>query len=389
MREFTIPPLVTAPQVGGLADSVFAAAAEEPDRVVLARRSGPEGAEWEDVTMRPLPGRGPRRGQGPAGARHPLRRPGRPDVPHPLRVDRAGLRAVDDRRSAGADLPDVLLRAGALDAARLGRGRLRRGARGPRDDHRRGRRRTPRLARLWQLDSDALTELARDGAEIDDDVVHRHRMAVTPNGPATVIYTSGTTGKPKGCVITHANFMAEADNVIAKYEPVFHSKPGDEASTLLFLPLAHVFGRMVEVAAVRARVRLGHQPNLAAAELLPHDGLLQADLRARGPVRLREGLPGRTPQGRGRMARSAPSRRPSRSPCGTRRRWRRAPSAPAPAPAPDCGCSTSCTRSWSTARCARPSAARSGTRSPAARRWTGGSGCSSTARACGSSRGTD
>jgi long-chain acyl-CoA synthetase len=127
----------------------------------------------------------------------------------------------------------------------------------------------PQLTRLWQLDSDALAEIAAAGTEIDDDVVHRHRNAVTPEAIATVIYTSGTTGRPKGCVITHANFMAEADNVINLYEPVFHSKPGDEASTLLFLPLAHVFGRMVEVAAVRARVRLGHQPNLAAAELLP------------------------------------------------------------------------------------------------------------------------
>ncbi|MBT2382489.1 long-chain fatty acid--CoA ligase, partial [Streptomyces sp. ISL-11] len=86
-----------------------------------------------------------------------------------------------------------------------------------------------------------------------------------------------TTGRPKGCVLTHANFMAEADNVIARYEQVFRSRPGDEAATLLFLPLAHVFGRMVQVAAVRGRVKLGHQPQLSAAELLP-------DLRAFRPT---------------------------------------------------------------------------------------------------------
>ncbi len=100
-------------------------------------------------------------------------------------------------------------------------------------------------------------------------MVHRHRMAVTPDATATVVYTSGTTGRPKGCVISHANFMAEADNVVRRYETVFHSRPGDEASTLLFLPLAHVFGRMVQVAAVRGRVKLGHQPELSAAALLP------------------------------------------------------------------------------------------------------------------------
>lgn len=52
-------------------------------------------------------------------------------------------------------------------------------------------------------------------------------------------------------MITHANFMFETDTMIARWEPVFHSKRGDEASTLLFLPLAHVFGRMVEIAAIR------------------------------------------------------------------------------------------------------------------------------------------
>jgi long-chain acyl-CoA synthetase len=70
-------------------------------------------------------------------------------------------------------------------------------------------------------------------------------------------------------VLTHANFMAECDNVVARWEPVFASKPGEEPSTLLFLPLAHVFGRMVEVAAVRSRIRLGHQPSMTAADLLP------------------------------------------------------------------------------------------------------------------------
>ncbi len=70
-------------------------------------------------------------------------------------------------------------------------------------------------------------------------------------------------------MLSHANFMFEADNVVGRWESVFHSKRGDEASTLLFLPLAHVFGRMVEVATIRGRVRLGHQPQLNAAALLP------------------------------------------------------------------------------------------------------------------------
>ncbi|MCX4514472.1 AMP-dependent synthetase/ligase [Streptomyces sp. NBC_01619] len=128
--------------------------------------------------------------------------------------------------------------------------------------------RLPQLKRLWQLDKGAVDELFEAGAHIEDDVVHRHRRAVTPESIATVIYTSGTTGRPKGCVITHANFMYETDTLIGRWEPVFHSKPGDEAATLLFLPLAHVFGRMVEVAAILGRVKMGHQPVLQASALI-------------------------------------------------------------------------------------------------------------------------
>ncbi|MBO0515215.1 AMP-dependent synthetase/ligase [Streptomyces beijiangensis] len=129
--------------------------------------------------------------------------------------------------------------------------------------------RLPHLKRLWQLDDNAVGELVAAGAHVDDEVVERHRRAVTPDSVATIIYTSGTTGRPKGCVITHANLMFEADTMVTRWEPVFHSKRGDEASTLLFLPLAHVFGRMVEVATIRGRVKLGHQPEMAARALLP------------------------------------------------------------------------------------------------------------------------
>ncbi|MFD7445979.1 AMP-dependent synthetase/ligase [Streptomyces sp. NPDC059909] len=129
--------------------------------------------------------------------------------------------------------------------------------------------RLPHLKRLWQLDKGAVAELFAAGERIDEDVVHRHRRAVTPESVATVIYTSGTTGRPKGCVITHANFMYEVVTLIGRWEPVFHSKPGDEAATLLFLPLAHVFGRIVEVTAILGRVKLGHQPVLQASALIP------------------------------------------------------------------------------------------------------------------------
>ncbi|CAM5342573.1 AMP-dependent synthetase/ligase [Streptomyces violaceorubidus] len=130
--------------------------------------------------------------------------------------------------------------------------------------------RLPHLRGLWQLDSGAVQELHDAGGPPS---TTRWSTGTARRSPrtsvATVIYTSGTTGRPKGCVLTHGNFMYEADTVIARWEPVFHSKRGDEVATLLFLPLAHVFGRMVEVAAIRGRVRFGHQPQLNAAALLP------------------------------------------------------------------------------------------------------------------------
>ncbi|WP_069456062.1 AMP-dependent synthetase/ligase, partial [Streptomyces griseus] len=78
----------------------------------------------------------------------------------------------------------------------------------------------------------------------------------------------GTTGRPKGCVLTHGNFFAEVDNAIELLHPVFKSVSKDPASTLLFLPLSHVFGRMVAIGCMRARVRLGHAPSIGTEELL-------------------------------------------------------------------------------------------------------------------------
>jgi long-chain acyl-CoA synthetase len=266
LREFTTPPLVTAPPAGGLADAVFANASDEPDRVVLGRVVD---GRWRDVTAaafrdevlavaKGLLANGIRFGDRVGlmsrtryewtvldfalwtlGAQAiPIYPTSSPDQVRWMLYDSGAVACVveheDHAMTVGAVVDEL-----------------------------------PQLTRLWQLDSGAVEELAAAGTGIDDDVVHRQRLAVSPEAVATVIYTSGTTGRPKGCVITHANFMAEADNIVLRYERVFTSKTGDEAATLLFLPLAHVFGRMVEVAAVRAKVRLGHQPSLASADLLP------------------------------------------------------------------------------------------------------------------------
>ncbi|WP_328623330.1 AMP-dependent synthetase/ligase [Streptomyces sp. NBC_00354] len=126
----------------------------------------------------------------------------------------------------------------------------------------------PWLAHLWEFDTGALARLVKAGEDLPDAVVHARRSVRTPDSVATLIYTSGTTGQPKGCVITHANFFAEADNAVELLHPVFKSVSTDPASTLLFLPLSHVFGRMVAVGCMRARVKLGHAPSIQTEDLL-------------------------------------------------------------------------------------------------------------------------
>ncbi|MGW0701675.1 AMP-dependent synthetase/ligase [Streptomyces sp. NPDC002867] len=259
--------MAAAPQVGGLADAVFDHAQDDPGRVALARKD--DQGRWQDVTSAQF------RDEVLALAKgllaHGVRFGDRVALMSRTRYEwtlfdfalwTVGAHSVPVYPTSSAEQVYWMLHDSEVSACMV-----------EHEDHAMTIgsviARLPQLKRLWQLDAGAVAELFEAGAHIDDDVVHRHRRAVTPDSIATIIYTSGTTGRPKGCVITHSNFMFESDTMVGRWEPVFHSRPGDEAATLLFLPLSHVFGRMVEVAAIRGRVKLGHQPVLQASALLP------------------------------------------------------------------------------------------------------------------------
>ena len=107
----------------------------------------------------------------------------------------------------------------------------------------------------WTMTENVLDQLAYLGRDISDAEIDRRRNALTPDTLATLIYTSGTTGKPKGVQLTHGNFLSECGNVVLGAADLF-MKPG--GSTLLFLPVAHVFGRMVQIGSIRAGLHLAH-----------------------------------------------------------------------------------------------------------------------------------
>ncbi|MBQ1442381.1 MAG: long-chain fatty acid--CoA ligase [Renibacterium sp.] len=112
---------------------------------------------------------------------------------------------------------------------------------------------------LWQLTDGGLDELRTGGAQISDDEVERRRSGMGLRDLATIIYTSGTTGRPKGVELTHGNFVELADNALGVL--------GDEvvtegAQTIMFLPLAHVFGRYIAVMNIAGGARVAHTPDI-------------------------------------------------------------------------------------------------------------------------------
>ncbi|MBL0747473.1 AMP-dependent synthetase/ligase [Nocardioides baculatus] len=115
------------------------------------------------------------------------------------------------------------------------------------------------LQHVWSIEDNAVDVLERLGSDIPDDLLEQRRTTATPLDLATLIYTSGTTGKPKGCMLTHGNFMFELGVAVDELGELFDT---EDASTLLFLPLAHVFARVIQIGCVKSRARMGHSADI-------------------------------------------------------------------------------------------------------------------------------
>ncbi|MEH6780132.1 MAG: AMP-dependent synthetase/ligase [Rhodoglobus sp.] len=115
----------------------------------------------------------------------------------------------------------------------------------------------PAISNVWQIDLGDLDKLAKSGSDVSDDEIERRRNLAKGSDLATLIYTSGTTGKPKGCIITHSNFVELCRNSQKAIPEVVNP----DSSTLLFITTAHIFARFISILCIHGGVKVGHQPD--------------------------------------------------------------------------------------------------------------------------------
>ena len=269
MREFSIPALAQIPATANLADVVFRRAAEQPQAVVLRRPSGSSGVSgvsgfWTDVTASQFSAEviAVAKGLIAAGIE-----PGdRVALMSHTRYEwtlidyaiwTAGAVTVPVYETSSAEQAEWILsdsgaRACFVETASYG------------DVIGSFRDRVPALSHVWRIDSD-LDSLRAAGADVGDEVVTERAAAAGAADLATVIYTSGTTGRPKGCELTHENLLSDVRN--AFLGPLTLVAATQNPGTLLFLPLAHVFARIIQVGCLEGGIVLGHCGDLNA--LLP------------------------------------------------------------------------------------------------------------------------
>jgi long-chain acyl-CoA synthetase len=280
VREYSTPALVDIPASANLSDVVFRRAADEPGAVIMRRKG--DGGGWRDVTAREFRDEVMALAKGliaagiQAGDRVALMSRTRYEwTLIDYAIWSAGAVTVPIYETSSAEQVEwIISNSGAravfaetaTHEATIASVRAQ----------------LPDLEMTWRIDGEAAQGDAEAGGrplhavsdragEVSDEQVEAQRKGVTASDAATIIYTSGTTGRPKGCQITHANLLADVRNAVQGALPeIFGIQDG---STLLFLPLAHAFARIIQVGCLEAGVVLGHTPVIA--DLVPDLGSFQ------------------------------------------------------------------------------------------------------------------
>jgi long-chain acyl-CoA synthetase len=255
VREYSVPAVVTVEPTENCTDAVFRNAAEDPEAVVFAR---PRDGGWQDVTAREFRDEvlAVAKGLVAAGVQ-----PGdRVALMSKTRYEWTlcdyaiwvcGAVTVPVYETSSPEQVEWIIADSGAVAAFVETGDHEATVAAVRD-------RLPSLREVWRLTDGAVATLSANGAHVADGVIEDRRAGIGSSSLATVIYTSGTTGRPKGCELTHGNFVFDARNATGEGLRELFS---GEASTLLFIPLAHVFARLIQVGCVENRVRMGHSPD--------------------------------------------------------------------------------------------------------------------------------
>ncbi|RKN43763.1 AMP-dependent synthetase/ligase [Streptomyces hoynatensis] len=264
VREVRAAPLVAPPTTGSAADIPFRNAAEAPDAVVMRRKS-PDGRRWLPVTAAAFAREVADVAKGliaaglAPGGRVALMARTRPEwAVLDFAIWAAGGQSVPVYPTSSAGQIEWIVTdsdASLVVVETAAHAATARQVIGERP--------------LWQIDDGALARLTALGRAVPDAELTARRAALSPGSVATLVYTSGTTGRPKGCVLTHANLHAEAANLVELLQPVFLEVARQTPSTLVFLPLAHILGRTIQLACLSARIEIGHCPSVRPEELRP------------------------------------------------------------------------------------------------------------------------
>ncbi|HEX3813217.1 MAG TPA: long-chain fatty acid--CoA ligase [Mycobacteriales bacterium] len=256
MHEFSVATTLTVAAGASLADMVFDNAAARPDNVAFGRRSA-DGV-WRDVTaaefaaeVRSVAG-GLLAADVRAGDRIAIMSKTRYEwTLLDYAIWSVGGVPVPVYETSSAEQIQWILSDSGCTAAVLETAEHNDLLASVRDD-------LPELRTVWTIDDGGVELLAKGGAGANPAELDRRRADVRAADLATIIYTSGTTGRPKGCELTHENLLFEVLSTTSSLPSLFH----EDAATLLFLPIAHVLGRVIQCAIVYAGIRLGHTSDI-------------------------------------------------------------------------------------------------------------------------------